>query len=114
MILEPDGRARLETDESAEYAPSIDLTMQSAADCYGENAVGVLLTGMGTDGARGLGVIRRRGGMTLAQDPESCVVAGMPGAAIQQGVVEYVGQPADLARKIRAKLLAATGEPAHA
>lgn len=110
MILEANGEARLESDESAEHCPSIDLTMESAAEIFGENATGVILTGMGTDGVRGLTAIRRRGGYTLAQDPETCVVAGMPGAAMEQGVVDAVAAPAELGRLLRKRLSGARGE----
>ena len=56
------------------------------------NAVGVLMTGMGDDGAEGLGAIKREGGMTIAQSEESCVVYGMPKAAIERGyAIRVVG-----------------------
>ena len=70
------------------HCPSIDLLFESIAKYAGARAVGVLLTGMGRDGAQGLRSIRRRGGRTLAQDSESCVVYGMPRAAVELGAVE--------------------------
>jgi two-component system, chemotaxis family, protein-glutamate methylesterase/glutaminase len=106
LLLEANGEARLTTEPAAEHCPSIDLTMESAAEVAGENATGVLLTGMGADGVRGLAAIRRRGGRTFAQDPETCVVAGMPSAAIAEGVVESVAAPAELGRQLRQRLWA--------
>ncbi len=70
------------------HCPSIDVLFESVARCAGPNAVGVILTGMGRDGAQGLLAIRGRGGRTLGQDPDSCVVYGMPRAAFELGAVE--------------------------
>jgi len=60
----------------------------------------ILLTGMGADGARGLGAIREAGGTTWAQSPETCVVAGMPGVAIEAGAAMAVLAPAEMARRL--------------
>jgi two-component system chemotaxis response regulator CheB len=62
--------------------------MTSVAGVFGKGAVGVVLTGMGSDGTAGLGDIRRAGGRTLAESEESCVIYGMPKAAIEAGVVD--------------------------
>ncbi len=59
----------------------------SVADTAGKNAVAAILTGMGADGAKGLKKIRDRGGFTIGQDKETCVVYGMPMVAYQQGAV---------------------------
>lgn len=61
---------------------------ESVAQCAKKNAVAVLLTGMGSDGAKGLGMIKDNGGFTIAQDKESCVVYGMPQVAMESGAVE--------------------------
>lgn len=64
---------------------------------YGKRTVGVILTGMGTDGVDGLAAIRAAGGRTLAQSQDSAVVFGMPGAAIAKGVVDLVVHGDDVA-----------------
>lgn len=74
------------------HRPSADVLLRSVAEEFKSSAVGVLMTGMGDDGAEGLGAIKKEGGMTLAQSEESCVVFGMPKAAIERGyVVRIVG-----------------------
>jgi len=70
--------------------PSIDVLFHSVATCARAAAVGVLLTGMGADGARGLLAMRQAGARTFAQDEQSCVVFGMPKEAIRLGAVEKV------------------------
>lgn len=70
--------------------PSVDVLFLSVAQSAGKNAVGVLLTGMGADGAKGLLAMRESGARTLAQDEESCVVYGMPKEAVRLGAVEKV------------------------
>jgi two-component system chemotaxis response regulator CheB len=72
------------------FRPSVDVVMESAAQVAGSRAVGVLLTGMGRDGARGMLAIRERGGRTIAQDESTCVVYGMPRAAVELGAAEKV------------------------
>ncbi len=82
-------RCRLELDPApaTPHRPSADVLFDSVAAHAGPAAVGVLLTGMGEDGARGLLAIRESGGLTLAQDEKSCAVFGMPRAARQLGAV---------------------------
>jgi len=72
------------------HRPSITVTMQAAARCFGGGAVGVLLTGMGRDGADGMASIAAAGGMTLAQNEASSVVYGMPKEAIALGAVQHI------------------------
>jgi len=70
------------------HRPSVDVMFRSVAKCAGPNALGVIMTGMGDDGAAGLLEMRNAGARTLAQDEESCVVFGMPKEAIRRGGVE--------------------------
>lgn len=72
---------------SALHRPSVDVLMASVARAYGARALGVVLTGMGADGTAGLGAIKEAGGRTLAESQESCVIYGMPKAAVEAGVV---------------------------
>jgi two-component system, chemotaxis family, protein-glutamate methylesterase/glutaminase len=67
------------------HRPSADVLFNSAAEEFGSHTVAVIMTGMGDDGAEGLGAVKRAGGMTIAQSEESCVVYGMPKAAIERG-----------------------------
>jgi two-component system chemotaxis response regulator CheB len=67
------------------HRPSADVLFHSVAREFALTSVGVLMTGMGDDGAEGLGAVKREGGMTIAQSEESCVVYGMPKAAIERG-----------------------------
>jgi two-component system chemotaxis response regulator CheB len=94
LTLVPSGpglRARLTQSPPVHFCrPSVDVLFRSAAEHAGAQAVAALLTGMGTDGARGLQALRAAGARTLAEDEESCVVFGMPKAAIELGVVDQV------------------------
>lgn len=72
------------------HRPSVDVLFESVARTAGANAVGVILTGMGGDGARGMLSMRRVGAVTIAEDESTCVVFGMPKEAIACGAVDYV------------------------
>ena len=74
----------------ARHRPSVDVLFRSVAQAAGSNAVGVLMTGMGDDGAEGLLEMKRAGASTIAQDEATCVVFGMPKAAIDRGAVDEV------------------------
>jgi two-component system chemotaxis response regulator CheB len=90
------------------HRPSVDVLFRSAASQAGRNAVGVLLTGMGKDGAAGLLEMRRAGAATLAQDEASCVVFGMPREAIAIGAAAEVVPLDDVAARVMA-LVEASG-----
>ena len=85
---------------SDRYCPSADLLFESVAGVYGSRAIGVILTGMGNDGARGLATLRAAGSTTLAQDEASCVVYGMPQAAVAAGAVVRIELLSNLAAAI--------------
>lgn len=70
------------------HRPSVDVLMASVARVYGSKVLGVVLTGMGSDGVEGLRAIRGAGGRTFAESEESCVIYGMPKAAVEAGVVD--------------------------
>ncbi len=72
------------------HRPSVDVLFRSVARYAGKNAVGVIMTGMGDDGARGMVEMKQAGAQTIAQDEETCVVYGMPCEAVKHGGVEKV------------------------
>jgi two-component system chemotaxis response regulator CheB len=72
------------------HKPSVDVLFRSVARFAGRNAVGVIMTGMGDDGARGLKEMHDAGARTIAQDEESCVVYGMPKEAVKLGAVDRI------------------------
>ena len=83
------------------YQPSVDVLFNSIATTCGSKGLGIILTGMGDDGAEGLLAMRRAGARTFAQDEASSIVFGMPGAAIERGGVEQVLSLPMLATAIR-------------
>lgn len=85
------------------HRPSVDVLFQSVAQEFGSKGIGVLMTGMGEDGATGLGAIQAAGGVTIAQSPETCVVDGMPRAAIERGFATRVASLPSLAAMIQSK-----------
>lgn len=84
------------------HRPSVDVLFRSAAQYAGANALGLIMTGMGDDGARGLLEMRKVGSRTLAQDEESCVVFGMPKEAIDIGAAERIVSLAKIPQEIMA------------
>jgi two-component system chemotaxis response regulator CheB len=86
------------------HRPSVDVLFRSVAKCAGANALGVIMTGMGDDGAAGLLEMRKAGAHTLAQDEDSCVVFGMPKEAIKAGAVQRIVPLAAIAREIMAQV----------
>lgn len=121
ILIAPDGRhllvgsrTRIEVRDSppiAAHRPSGTLLFESAARVFGPDAIAVILTGMGEDGVAGLRTVKARGGLVVAQSPESCVVPGMPAAAIAEGLAHVVASADDLADEVLARL--ATADPSR-
>lgn len=84
--------------------PAVDVLFKSVALSFGPRAIGVVLTGMGQDGAAGILAIKQHHGVTLAESEDSCVVFGMPKAAIETGKVDRVLPVTDMAREIQSML----------
>lgn len=86
------------------HCPSVDVLFESVAKAAGANAVGIILTGMGGDGAKGLLSMRKAGARTIGQDESTCVVYGMPKVAYDIGAVEYQEKLSDIAKRTYAVL----------
>lgn len=84
------------------HKPSVDVLFRSAADCAGRDALAIILTGMGDDGARGMKALHDQGARTVAQDEASCVVYGMPKEAVALGAVDEVMPLGQVARAVMA------------
>jgi len=83
------------------HRPSVDVLFRSVARCAGRNAMGIIMTGMGDDGARGLEEMHEAGAYTLAQDEASCVVYGMPREAVKLGAADKAVPLDSIAEGIR-------------
>ena len=104
----PLGDVAVLTDEARVngHRPSVDVLFHSLAEEYGARGMAVLMTGMGDDGAVGLGAVKASGGMTVAQSEESCVVYGMPKAAIERGFAMRVVSLEALSSTLQAHCMA--------
>lgn len=83
----------LDFEKIKSHKPSADILFSSVAEVCGKDSVGIIMTGMGSDGSDGILEMRKKGALTIAQDEKSCVVFGMPKAAIEKGAVELVLSP---------------------
>ncbi|MCX5700518.1 MAG: chemotaxis-specific protein-glutamate methyltransferase CheB [Candidatus Omnitrophica bacterium] len=92
MLIDDGGRIILKEDisKSMLHVPSIDELMKSAAKSFKDNAIGILMTGMGSDGVEGMRIIRSSGGLTIAQDEKTSVIFGMNKLAIDKGYVDRI------------------------
>lgn len=98
MKVKNDGTVSLTGDMQGNgHCPSVSSLFRSVAEVYGETAVGVLLSGMGRDGAEELRLMRDKGAVTLVQSRESCVVFGMPGEAVKAGAAHHQLSPERIA-----------------
>ena len=90
LVVTADRSVSLETEPaSSTHTPSVDVLMRSAAEAWPGRVLGILLTGMGDDGAKGMAAIRAAGGVTIGESEASCVVYGMPRAARRMGAIEH-------------------------
>lgn len=116
-LIAPGGRHMLLRRDGAQYhvevvdgplvnrhRPSVDVLFRSVAKCAGANALGIIMTGMGDDGAAGLLEMRKAGALTLGQDEDSCVVYGMPKEAVKRGAVMRSVALSVIAREIQSQL----------
>ena len=86
------------------YRPSVDVLFQSAADVFAERVLGVVMTGMGSDGREGAAWIKAKGGTILTEAEESCVVYGMPRSVVEAGLSDVSVGLEDMARAIVSQL----------
>lgn len=101
MVITKEDKVKLTSNPPVNYVrPAADVTMFSLADVYGAKNVGVVLTGMGSDGAKGIVAIKEKGGATIAQDEKTCVVYGMPKVAFDTGRVDVVVPLENVAKEI--------------
>jgi two-component system chemotaxis response regulator CheB len=100
LLLDADGSLRLDraSPPRAGHRPSVDSLLSSMARSSPASSAGVILTGMGSDGAEGLAELRAAGGLTIAQEMASCVVHGMPRVAVERGAAEVELAPRQIAR----------------
>lgn len=91
LLVEPDETFGLTVEDQVNFSrPSIDVLFESAADVYGKNLIGILMTGANCDGALGMKAIKEAGGFTIAQDPKSAVARAMPESAIKMNCIDRV------------------------
>jgi Chemotaxis response regulator containing a CheY-like receiver domain and a methylesterase domain len=100
-MLVADGHISLTSTAFVHFTrPSIDLLFESVAATYGDESIGVILSGTGRDGAMGIKAIKEKGGTTIAQDQATSEHFGMPDAAISTGMVDFILPVYDIARAI--------------
>ncbi|NLP41372.1 MAG: chemotaxis response regulator protein-glutamate methylesterase [Veillonellaceae bacterium] len=108
MTVERDANRKLvklnQSPSVGGHRPAVDPLFESVARCYGKRALGVILTGMGHDGAKGMQAIKKQQGYTIAEDQSTAVVFGMPKSAIELGVIDKVvplsGVAAEIVRMV--------------
>jgi len=102
LLVEADRSLSLSQDDAVHFSrPSIDVLFESAADTWGAQVAGVLLTGANEDGAAGLEAIHRNGGLTVIQDPAEAAMPTMPRAALQRFAPDYILPLRDIHRLLR-------------
>jgi two-component system chemotaxis response regulator CheB len=110
MAVRRNRRVRLVGGEKVNYVcPAVDVTMLALEDRRGDQFVGVVLTGLGCDGAAGIRYMKSLGALTLVQDEATSTIYGMPGSAVETGCVDFEGPPGAIAGKIKG-MFASQGE----
>ncbi|BFM20673.1 protein-glutamate methylesterase/protein-glutamine glutaminase [Gilvimarinus japonicus] len=94
----------LPDDERVNYKPSLDITFGAAANAYSDRVLGVVLTGMGSDGCKGAGLLKQRGAQIWAQDKDSCVIYGMPMAVARENLTDRVLSLKDIGPALAAEV----------
>lgn len=91
LVINQDGRVALNQEERVMFLrPAVDVTMEGLPRVYGNKIVGVILTGMGRDGARGMAEIKKAGGITIAQDKNTSTIYSMPRVVAEEGNADYI------------------------
>jgi two-component system chemotaxis response regulator CheB len=90
MTVNRQGRIVISTEPNTLFKPSADVMFKSVAEIFGSHSVGIIMTGMGNDGTEGLRLISEKGGYVIAQSPDTCVVAGMPGSVINAKIANEI------------------------
>ena len=107
MTVQPNRKIRLDSSEKRfGVRPAVNMTMVSASEVFGSNIVGVILTGMGHDGGFGMKSIKKRGGHTIVQNKETCVIFGMPKSVIDLDAADFVLPLDDIPKKITMEIQA--------
>ncbi|MCZ2355209.1 MAG: chemotaxis protein CheB [Bacteroidia bacterium] len=97
LLVDFPGNCSLSTTELVQFSrPSIDVLFESVADVYGKDSLAILLSGANKDGAEGMATIKRRGGLTIVQDPSDCAMPTMPKAALQATEIDHVLKTAEI------------------
>ena len=99
-VMNNELKARLTQQPQHLFIPSVDIMMESVLQVFGENTVGVLLTGMGDDGANAMVKIKKAGGITIAENEETAIVFGMPREAYERGGVDHLVPSYEVANQI--------------
>ncbi|MCD6420521.1 MAG: chemotaxis protein CheB, partial [Synergistetes bacterium] len=104
MVIERDGKEfrvrNVKTPPIGKLRPAVDVTMLSVAEVWNGFIVGVIMTGMGKDGAKGMLMIKKRGGRTIVEDKSTCVVYGMPRAVVEIGAADIIVPLYEIPKKI--------------
>ncbi len=91
LLVERDATISLSNDEKVNYSrPSIDLLFESAAYVWGDKLIGIIFTGANNDGAEGIKAIKKYGGLTIAENPDTAEYSAMPGSAVDTGCVDLI------------------------